>query len=326
MQKILVATDAWYPQVNGVVTTIDKLRINVPGIVFLTPDSFNTWRLPGYPQISLSRVKKKFIEAFLERHSDHYIHISTEGPIGLAVRKWCVKNKKNFTTTYHTKFPEFLKAKLGLPLWSTYWFFKWFHSKSSAVMVSTDSLKTELELHGFKNIVKWSRGVDTDLFYEKPKHHLYEKETRFLYVGRVSEEKNIEAFLQCKLPGIKVVVGDGPQLNYLKQKYPEVKFMGELRFEDLANAYRNCDVFVFPSKADTFGLVIIEALACGKPVAAYPVTGPIDILNDKCGVMSDNLEEACINALALKSEDCIKRAKDFNWKNVCQQFVDNLVF
>jgi len=322
MQKILIATDAWHPQINGVVRTLEKIRENVPDNVFLTPDLFKTYKMIGYPEIKLADVKKDFIEAFLERHSDHYFHIATEGPIGIAVRRWCILNNKKFTTSYHTKFPEFLKAKYYVPLWITYAWLKNFHSKSSAVMVATDSLKADLEARGFKNLVKWTRGVDREQFAPVPYNP--KGKAVFLYVGRLSEEKNIEAFLQCNLPGEKVVVGDGPMYSYLRMKYPEVTFTGAKVGTALAAYYSQATVSVFPSKSDTFGLTIIESLACGTPVAAYPVTGPMDILTEKTGVMDENLEAACIRAMSLSPNDCIEHSKNYDWKVAADLFVKNV--
>ena len=321
MQKILIATDAWYPQINGVVRTLEKIKEYIPNAVFLTSDLFKTYRMPGYPEIRLSKVKNSFISAFLERHPDYFIHIATEGPIGIAVRRWCILNNKKFTTSYHTKFPEFLKAKYYVPLWITYSFLKRFHSKSSAVMVATDSLKADLESRGFVNLVKWTRGVDETIFNDKNSSKIPD---RFLYVGRLSEEKNIEAFLQCVLPGQKVVVGEGPMFSYLRLKYPEVVFKGTLTGRELADEYRKAHVSVFPSKSDTFGLTIVESLACGTPVAAYPVTGPIDILTDKTGSISENLQEACLRARDLDPRDCCELSKQYKWEKAVELFIKNI--
>ena len=320
---ILIATDAWEPQVNGVVTTLKKIKEECEDAVFITPNDFENFPCPFYEEIKLSIVTG--IDRKIREINPKYIHIATEGPIGFAVRNWCIKNNKNFTTSYHTKFPEFLEAMIGVPANWIYPYMRWFHSKSSAVMVTTDSLKHDLEQRGFVNIVKWTRGVDTNVFkppkVRKPKAQI----PMLLYVGRVSPEKNIQAFLELDIKATKVVVGDGPDLEWLKEQYPYVNFMGKLTGNDLVFVYQNADVFVFPSKSDTFGLVIIEALACGTPVAAYPVTGPIDILNDKVGVMDNDLKVACEKAVKLKSSDCSKFIKDnYNWKKTAKIFIDNL--
>ena len=320
---ILIATDAWEPQVNGVVSTLKKIQEECDDVVFITPNDFKSFPCPYYEEIKLSipfGVGDK-----IKKLNPKYIHIATEGPIGLAVRNWCVQNKRNFTTSYHTKFPEFLEAIIYFPARYTYSYMKWFHSKSSAVMVTTDSLKLDLERRGFINLVKWTRGVDTNLFKPPAEKKSKTMIPMFLYVGRVSPEKNIEAFLDLDVRATKVVVGDGPELERLKEKYPYVNFMGKLSGEDLAFVYQNADVFVFPSKTDTFGLVIIEALACGTPVAAYPVTGPIDILNKKVGAIDWDLKVACEKALKLKSSDCSNFIKEnYDWKKTAKMFIDNL--
>jgi glycosyltransferase involved in cell wall biosynthesis len=320
---ILIATDAWEPQVNGVVMTLKKIQEECDDVVFITPNDFKSFPCPFYNEIRLSLPIS--VDNKIKKLNPKYIHIATEGPIGLAVRNWCVKNKRNFTTSYHTKFPEFLEAMINVPVGWTYSYMKWFHSKSSAVMVTTDSLKLDLERRGFINLVKWTRGVDTNLFKPPKPKRLKGQIPMLLYVGRVSVEKNIEAFLNLDIKATKVVVGDGPELSRLKQKYPHVNFMGKLTGTNLAFVYQNADVFVFPSKSDTFGLVIIEALACGTPVAAYPVTGPIDILNKKVGAMDWDLKVACEKAVKLKSSDCSNFIKDnYDWKKTANIFISNL--
>jgi glycosyltransferase involved in cell wall biosynthesis len=321
--KILIATDAWEPQVNGVVTTLKKIQEECSDAVFITPNDFKNFPCPFYEEIKLSIVTG--IDRKIKEIDPKYIHIATEGPIGLAVRNWCIKNNRNFTTSYHTKFPEFLEAMIRVPANWIYPYMRWFHSKSSAVMVTTDSLKNDLEQRGFINIVKWTRGVDTNVFQPPKVKKLKAQMPMLLYVGRVSPEKNIQAFLDLDIKATKVVVGDGPDLEWLKEQYPYVNFMGKLTGSDLVFVYQNADVFVFPSKSDTFGLVIIEALACGTPVAAYPVTGPIDILNEKVGVMDWDLRVACENALKLKSSDCVKFIKNnYDWKKTAELFIGNL--
>jgi len=323
MEKILIVTDAWYPQMNGVVTTLTKLKEHCSDIEFITPENFKTYSLFFYPEIKLAFPSQLQINNLIRYHNPHYIHIATEGPIGLDVRKWCIKNNFRFTTSYHTRFPEYLYEYYKIPLQISYSYLKWFHSQSRGIMIATKSISNILKAKGFQNILSWSRGVDTHQFYPS-KLKIKSDMSIFLYVGRVSKEKNIEAFLELKLPGHKVVVGDGPQLKTLKSKYKDVEFTGKLIGKSLLNQYQRADVFVFPSKSDTFGLVMLEALACGVPVAAYPVPGPLDILTPKTGCINLDLTLACLNALNLKSEDCISHAKTFDWKNVTDMFVKNV--
>jgi glycosyltransferase involved in cell wall biosynthesis len=324
--RILIATDAWEPQVNGVVTTLKKIQENLEHVMFITPNDFACVDLPFYNEIKLARVHQDRLEIAVNLYCPDYIHIATEGPIGLAVRKWCTKNNKRFTTSYHTKFPEFLKAYFNIPTWMTYWYFRWFHSASSGVMVATESLKKDLEERGFKNLVEWTRGVDVDQFVPSLTHSTFVK--KLLYVGRVSKEKNIEDFLKLNMNPItykKIVVGDGPELERLKSIYKMVEFVGYKSGAELAKYYQDADVFVFPSRADTFGLVIIEALASGTPVAAYEVTGPKDILTEKTGAMNDNLEVAVKKALTLNRSDCVEHSRNYSWKNAVNMFLSNLV-
>lgn len=321
--KILIATDAWKPQVNGVVTTLTKIQELSDEVCFITPEDFKTYSNPIYPEIRLAFPSQLEILELIEKHNPDFIHISTEGPIGAAVRSWCLKNKKKFTTSYHTKFPEFLQAFFKIPTWATYWFFKRFHNAGNGLFVATESLAKDLQAKGFKNLIAWNRGVDLNQF--KPVDR-QEKTNILLYVGRVSKEKNINAFLDLDFPEYKkVVVGDGPELKNLKIKYPDVFFLGTLTGEKLSRMYAHADCFVFPSKADTFGIVIVEALACGTPVAAYPVTGPIDILNNKVGAMDNDLSKAVKVALNVNRKDCVEHAKKYSWKNVVDSFIENVI-
>lgn len=321
--KILIATDAWKPQVNGVVTTLTKIQELSDEVCFITPEDFKTYSNPIYPEIRLAFPSQLEILELIEKHNPDFIHISTEGPIGAAVRRWCLKNEKKFTTSYHTKFPEFLQAFFKIPTWATYWFFKRFHNAGNGLFVATESLAKDLQSKGFKNLIAWNRGVDLNQF--KPVDR-QEKTNILLYVGRVSKEKNINAFLDLDFPEYKkVVVGDGPELKNLKIKYPDVFFLGTLTGEKLSRMYAHADCFVFPSKADTFGIVIVEALACGTPVAAYPVTGPIDILNNKVGAMDNDLSKAVKVALNVNRKDCVEHAKKYSWKNVVNSFIENVI-
>ena len=322
--KILIATDAWKPQVNGVVTTLSKIKDLSDEVCFITPDDFKTYSNPAYPEIRLAFPSQFEILELIEKHQPDYVHISTEGPIGLAIRKWCLNHEKKFTTSYHTKF---LQAFFRIPTWMTYWYFRNFHNSGNGMFVATKSLANDLQSKGFKNLISWSRGVDLTQFYPDP-HFISYGPKILLYVGRVSKEKNIDAFLEIKIdePHLKVVVGDGPDLERLKEKYkPDVLFLGKLTGKELADVYRAADCFVFPSKADTFGLVIIEALACGVPVAAYPVTGPIDILNDTVGNVDNDLSIAVKKALSLNRNDCVTYAKKYDWQIVVDSFVQNIV-
>lgn len=321
--KILIATDAWKPQVNGVVTTLSKIKDLSDEVCFITPDDFKTYSNPIYPEIRLAFPSQLDILELVEKHNPDFIHISTEGPIGLAVRRWCIKNDKKFTTSYHTKFPEFLQAFYGIPTWATYWYFRKFHNAGNGMFVATKSLADELHAKGFKNLIPWNRGVDLNQFKPVDRQG---KTNILLYVGRVSKEKNIKAFLDLDFPEYtKVVVGDGPELKSLKRKYTDVFFLGTLKGEKLSRMYAHADCFVFPSKADTFGLVIIEALAAGTPVAAYPVTGPKDILNEKVGATDNDLSVAVKKALTVNRNDCVEHAKKYTWEHVVDLFIKNIV-
>jgi len=327
--KIMIVTDAWEPQVNGVVRTLKQtmheLRKLGHEIEMITPLGFKTIPCPTYPDISLSLFPgKKVIQKMTDFEPDA-IHIATEGPLGIAARSYALKNKLPFTTAYHTRFPEYVKARTGIPLAITYKFLRWFHDPSLALMAPTEVVIKDLKHYGFSNTVLWTRGVDLDVFKMQESKVLDSDPPIFLCVGRVAVEKNIEAFLELKLPGSKWVVGDGPALEGLKNKYPHVNYLGVLQQEELAKVYAAADVFVFPSKTDTFGLVLLEAMACGLPVAAYPVTGPIDVLGDsEAGVMRENLQEACLLALRIPKSEARKHAEKFSWKVASEQFLDHL--
>jgi len=254
------------------------------------------------------------------------IHISTEGPLGIAARKFCVRNKLPFTTAFHTRFPEYVEARTRIPARYTNQIMKWFHKPSKAIMTATKSLRDELREQGFKNVVTWTRGIDTKVFRPRDED-MFASLPRpvFLNVGRVAVEKNIEAFLDLDLPGSKVVVGGGPQLEQLKKQYPDVLFAGVKEGDELARHYAAADVFVFPSLTDTFGLVLLEALACGVPVAAYPVTGPIDVIGrTPVGCLDYDLKHACLEALKIDQAGCREYALDYSWEACTQLFVENL--
>lgn len=327
--KIMIVTDAWEPQVNGVVRTLKQTMHELKKlghvIEMITPLEFKTVPCPTYPDISLSLFPGKKVKQKMAAFNPDAIHIATEGPLGIAARSYALKNKLPFTTAYHTRFPEYVKARTAIPLAVTYKFLRWFHDPSLALMAPTEVVIKDLKHYGFTNTVLWTRGVDLDIFMMQESRVLESDPPIFLCVGRVAVEKNIEAFLELKLPGSKWVVGDGPALEGLKNKYPHVNYLGVLQQEELAKVYAAADVFVFPSKTDTFGLVLLEAMACGLPVAAYPVTGPIDVLGDSdAGVMRENLQEACLLALRIPKESARKHAEKFSWKAASEQFLEHL--
>jgi len=327
--RIMIVTDAWEPQVNGVVRTLkqtmDELQKMGHTVGIITPNAFKTIPCPTYPDISLSILPRRGVAKQMKAFAPDAIHIATEGPLGLAARSYALKHGLPFTTAYHTRFPEYVQARTRIPLALTYRFLKWFHGPSIAVMAPTQVVKDDLEKYGFDNVVIWSRGVDLEIFKPQPSKVLNSAHPIFLYVGRVAVEKNIEAFLEIDLPGSKWVVGDGPALKEIKEKYPLVNYLGVLNQYQLAEVYAAADVFVFPSKTDTFGLVLLEAMACGLPVAAYPVTGPIDVLgNSSAGVMHEDLRIACMEALRIPRETARAHAEKFSWKAASEQFAHHL--
>ncbi|MFJ3056765.1 glycosyltransferase family 4 protein [Herbaspirillum sp. NPDC087042] len=327
--RIAIISDAGEPQVNGVVNTLRStvrcLRALGHEVLLLSPRDFRTFACPTYPEIRLAYQPYARIESALESFQPDCIHIATEGPMGLAARRYCLRHKLGFTTAYHTRFPEYLAARKLLPKAITYRLLRWFHGRSEAIMVPTPAMKLALEEQGFRNVVLWGRGVDTAHFHPAVEDHACIERPLFLYVGRVAVEKNIEAFLKLDLPGTKWVVGDGPQLEELMQRYPQVRFLGAKGHDELP-AYYNCaDVFVFPSKTDTFGLVLLEAMACGVPVAAYPVEGPIDVVADGVsGVLSQDLKQACLQALTLDKQAVYAHARSRSWESATQQFLQHL--
>ncbi len=327
--KIALVTDAWEPQVNGVVRTLKsttrELQLMGHVVQAFTPLEFRTLPCPTYPDIRLSVLPGVKVRRRLTDFDPDAIHIATEGPLGLAARRFALSRDIPFTTAYHTRFPEYIQARTGMPLSWTYAFLRWFHGPSEAVMAPTVVVKQDLEANGFRNVVLWSRGVNLDIFKPRKCNRLRSKPPIFLYVGRVAVEKNVEAFLALDLPGSKWVAGAGPALASIRARYPGVNFLGVLSQEELAEVYASADVFVFPSKTDTFGLVLLEAMACGLPVAAYPVTGPLDVLgNSKGGVMHEDLRTACLAALELKRADAAAHAHKFSWRAATEQFLSHL--
>ncbi|HPQ37304.1 MAG TPA: glycosyltransferase family 1 protein [Synergistaceae bacterium] len=326
--KILIVTDAWHPQVNGVVRTIEatsaEMKRQGHEISLLTPQQFPCIPCPTYPEISLAWPFWQIFR-YMEEIAPQAIHIATEGPLGLGARRWCVARGIPFTTSFTTRFPEYLQSRFRISPEPLYGFFRWFHAPSAATMVSTKSLMEELRQRDFANLRFWSRGVDTELFSPSKRERLFPESPVFLYVGRVAVEKNLPAFLSLNLPGVKVVVGSGPDLERLRKKFPKVRFLGTLEGEKLARIYASADVFVFPSKTDTFGMVILEALASGLPVAAYPVTGPKDILlSGETGILSENLAEAALEALFLDRKICRSFGECFSWQACTEEFLCNL--
>jgi glycosyltransferase involved in cell wall biosynthesis len=327
--RILIATDAWHPQVNGVVrtlTSLAKAAANLGSdITFLTPEGFPSVGVPTYPGLKVALPNRREIARRIEAAAPDAIHIATEGPIGWWVRAYCLRNKLPFTTSYTTRFPEYVSVRTGIPLSWGYAVMRWFHDASSTIMVATSSLRQELSERGFKKIGAWTRGVDTNLFTPDNPAKLDLPRPIFMTVGRVAVEKNLEAFLSLDLPGSKVVVGDGPQRAELERRFPDAIFLGEKLGKDLASQVAAADVFVFPSLTDTFGVVQLEALACGTPVAAFPVTGPLDVIADHpIGALDKDLKAACLRALAMSRETCRNFALERSWENSARQFIGNL--
>jgi glycosyltransferase involved in cell wall biosynthesis len=327
--RILIATDAWHPQVNGVVRTLTSLARSAEGlgaeIGFLTPEGFPSVGVPTYAGLRIALPNRRGIARRIEAASPDALHIATEGPIGWAARAYCRRHKLAFTTSYTTRFPEYVSVRTGIPDSVGYAVMRHFHAASSKVMVATDSLRQELSTRGFGKLGFWTRGVDTNLFRPDEPAILDLPGPIFMTMGRVAIEKNIEAFLSLDLPGSKVVVGDGPQKAMLQQKYPDVSFLGEKKGKDLSSHLAAADVFVFPSLTDTFGVVQLEALACGTPVAAFPVTGPLDVIADHpIGALGNDLRAACIRALDMSRETCRNFALERSWENSARQFIGNL--
>jgi glycosyltransferase involved in cell wall biosynthesis len=326
--RILIATDAWYPQVNGVVRTLSSLAASARklgvDICFLTPEGFPSFPLPTYPGLRLAIPRGGEIGRRIRQAEPDAIHIATEGTIGHRVRTYCRYHGRPFTTSYTTRFPEYIAARSPIPESWTYAALRRFHSAASITMVATASLMAELRGRGFCNLGMWTRGVDTDLFRPERAIALNLPRPIFICVGRLAVEKNLEAFLALDLPGTKVVVGNGPQEAELRQRFPSVKFLGLLEQETLAAHLAAADVFVFPSRTDTFGVVQLEALACGVPVAAFPVTGPKDVLgNHPVGALNTNLQAACLEALKVSRSACRAFALSRSWETSARQFISH---
>ena len=331
--KILIVTDAWYPQVNGVCRTLknlgDELKKIGHQVEYIEPNQFFTVPMPKYNEIKLSLNVWPRVGRLISKADADIIHIATEGPIGIFAKRYCVKNKLKFTTSYHTQFDKYLKLYYPyLPIKLAQKFLKGFHSKAEKILVTTQSMKDELQDIGFDKdkMVVWTRGANHGAFQKPKKINLEYKRPIYLYVGRVSIEKNIRAFLDLELEGTKLVVGKGPDLDKLKKEYPEAIFKGERTNGELASYFASSDVFVFPSKTDTFGIVIIEALKCGLPVAAYPVAGPKDIFNgSNIGSLNENLKQAALDAINADRSECIEHAKKYTWENCAKIFLNTAV-
>ena len=327
--RIMIVTDAWAPQVNGVVQTLEmlvgELRTAGHDLVTVTPDQFRTVPCPSYPEIRLALLPGRRLARLIEEVRPAAIHIATEGPLGWAARNYCVRHSLPYTTAYHTRFPEYVRARFGVPLALSYAVVRKFHSAAKTLMVATQTVENDLKRRGFEHIRRWSRGVNTELFRPGLRRVYDLPRPIFLYVGRLAVEKNVEAFLDLDLPGSKVAVGDGPQAEELKRRFPGVLFPGLKRGEELAAHYADADVFVFPSRTDTFGLVLLEAMACGLPVAAYPVAGPLDVLGGSpAGCLNEDLGKAAREALTIPRDCCRRTAEAFSWSASARQFLDNL--
>lgn len=327
--RICIVTDAWHPQTNGVVRTLNTTRelLIAQGheVRVIEPGMFRNFPCPTYPEIRLAWRPAKLLHQALQNFQPEFLHIATEGPLGMAARSYCIDRGWPYTTSYHTQFPEYLRARVPIPLTWSYAWLRHFHGAAERTMVATPSMQRQLETHGFHKLARWSRGVDVELFNPARRAALDWPRPISLYLGRVAVEKNIEEFLKLDLPGTKLVIGDGPAREPLQRKYPHTVFVGYKYGEALAAYVAAADVFVFPSRTDTFGLVLLEAMASGVPVAAYPVTGPIDVVNDGVtGALNDDLQAATLKALTMNREACREHALQFTWQNATTQFYNNL--
>lgn len=327
--RICIVTDAWHPQTNGVVRTLNTTRamLAVQGheVHMIEPGMFRSIPCPTYPEIRLAWRPARLVNEQLQQFRPDYVHIATEGPLGMAARRFCLRQRWPYTTSYHTQFPEYVRARAPVPLSWSYAWLRRFHGMAARTMVATPSMHNQLQARGFTNLARWSRGVDVQLFRPEARMLLDLPRPISLYLGRVSVEKNIEEFLKLDLPGTKLVVGDGPAREELQGKYPQTVFVGYKYGEELAAHVAAADVFVFPSRTDTFGLVLLEAMACGVPVAAYPVTGPIDVVREGVtGSLSKDLHAATLSALQMNRHACREHALQYTWEKATAQFLGNL--
>lgn len=327
--RVLLATDAWEPQINGVVRTLQQVVALGPSlgmeIALVTPDQFRNFPMPGYSEVRLARVPAGALDARIEAFRPDVVHVATEGPIGIKARAATLRHNLPLTTSYHTRFPEYLRARLPVPLALSYAMLRRFHNAADAILVSTPTLEQDLATRGFRHLMRWSRGVDLGHYHPREQSCIDWPRPVFLNVGRVAVEKNLDAFLSLDLPGTKVIVGDGPQRAELMARYPEAVFTGAKTGAELAEFYRQADVFVFPSRTDTFGVVLLEALASGLPIAAFPVMGPKDVIGEtKAGILSPDLREAAMQCLTLDRSACTALADQYRWENSIRQFRDSL--
>jgi glycosyltransferase involved in cell wall biosynthesis len=328
--KIAIVTDAWSPQVNGVVTTLrrtaDALERSGHEVRVVSSKGCRTIPCPTYPEIRLALWPAKRLAAELDEFAPDAIHVATEGPLGMAATRYCTARSLAFTTSYHTQFPQYVRKRLPIPEGFTYALLRRHHERARRMLVATEHQRRELIAHGFRNVVPWSRGVDTEIFRPHGRDHLPHARPIFTYLGRVAVEKNVDTFLGLDLPGTKIVIGDGPDRPALQKRYPAAAFLGFKFGIELARALSSADVLVFPSRTDTFGLVLLEAIACGTPVAAYPVTGPIDVVaRGVTGVLDEDLGSAALGALSLDRERCRQAAQQWTWERATAQFLSHLV-
>lgn len=328
--RIAIVTDAWRPQINGVVTTLERTREELlragHRVQVLTPEQHRTVPCPSYPEIRLALVPYRRVRKALDAFRPECIHIATEGPLGFAARRYCRRRGLAFTTSYHTRFPQYVRERAPIPTAWTYAWLRRFHRPAACTLVPTPAMREELVSRGFHPVHIWSRGVDTDLFRPSPVARLDGRRPIFMYMGRVAIEKNIEDFLRLTLPGSRYVVGGGPDLEKLRCAYPDVRFTGYRFGAELAAHLAAADVFVFPSRTDTFGLVMLEAMACGTPVAAYPVTGPLDVVeHGRTGWLDSDLGTACRRTLTLDRDACRQAALAKSWSRATRQLLDRLV-
>jgi glycosyltransferase involved in cell wall biosynthesis len=327
--RVLIATDAWHPQVNGVVRTLLSLSECLRGLgvtpLFLTPDGFPSIAVPTYPGLRCALPNPREMARRVEETAPDAIHIATEGPIGHIARRYCLAHGLPFTTSYTTRYPEYISARFPLPEALSYAYLRRFHAPARVTMVATKSLMAELAAKGFQHLGIWTRGVDTELFKPERATELDLPRPRFVSMGRIAVEKNLVAFLALDLPGSKIVIGSGPQKAELRRRFPDTHFLGQLEGANLAAHLAAADVFVFPSKTDTFGNVQLEALACGVPVAAHPVSGPRDVIGGtQVGVLDEDLRKACLAALGISRAACRQFALSRTWEHSARQFVSHV--
>jgi glycosyltransferase involved in cell wall biosynthesis len=326
--NILLVTDAWAPQVNGVVRTLERTRDGLQALghrVTVLSPAGRTLPCPGYPEIRLALRPRKLIRRAMAEGPFDAIHIATEGPLGLAASRWCRRHDLPFTTSYHTRFPEYLRMRAPVPLALSYAWMRWFHGRAQQTLVRTPTQRALLAERGFSNLRVWPGGVDIEMFRPRERDALRLPRPIALYAGRVAPEKNLEAFLSLELPGSKVIIGDGPARQRLSEQYPDAHFLGYRHGQELAQLMSSADVFVFPSRTDTLGLVILESMACGVPVAAFPVPGPIDLITDGGnGALDEDLREAVFRALSIDGDSCAEFAAGFSWEASTQRLLDLL--